>query len=77
MGKGLKGWVQKVKGRRRDGWAGRWIGGCVEGRDEWMEAVKEESSQALNTRLRNPIFLRGSGNHCWFLSRGMAGCEYR
>lgn len=76
----MDGWVGgkvTVEWKTEDGWAGRWIGGCVEGRDEWMEAVKEESSQALNTRLRNPIFLRGSGNHCWFLSRGMAGCEYR
>lgn len=41
-----------------------------------MNGWRQESRQALNARLRNPHFLRGSGSHCRFLSRGVAGCEY-
>lgn len=61
--RGMDGWT----GRQLDRWAAR-RGGWMDG---WMQAEREESRQDSNARLRNLNFLRGSGSHRRFLSRGV------
>ena len=68
------GWI----GGRTEGWMDgtvRQMGRRAARGEGWMHACMQaggkERRQASNARLRNPNFLRGSGSHCMFLSRGM------